>query len=293
MYITLSESVVPVGHNIPVMPNCNHDIRLIVHILHALEQGFKKIQVRTVDTDVVVILVGAFFELTMAQPFADIWIAFGTGKDFRFYSINGLCATLGEPRSRALPIFHALTGCDTTSAFRGKGKKSAWQAWQAYEEITDTFQFLATHPFEHLNVHSDHFQTIERLTVILYDKTSALSLVNEARMELFCHKSQSMDRIPPMQNALLQHTRRAMYQAGIWTSSTQVQQVIPSPQDFAWTKTSSTQSWQPVWMTIPEVSKACSELIKCSSEGDCTNCKCGKANLACSPLCNCKCNNNT
>ena len=169
----------------------------------------------------------------MAQPFADIWIAFGTGKDFRFYSINGLCATLGESRSRALPVFHALTGCDTTSAFRGKGKKSAWQAWQTYEKITDTFQLLATHPFEHLNVHSDHFQTIERLTVILYDKTSALSLVNEARMKLFCHKSRSMDRIPPTQNALLQHTRRAVYQAGIWTSSTQVQQVIPSPQDFA------------------------------------------------------------
>lgn len=90
-------------------------------------------QVPTVDTDVV-ILVGAFFELVMAQPFADIWIAFGIGKDFRFYSINEVCATLGEPRSRALPVctvFHALTGCDTTSAFRGKGKKSAWQAWQA------------------------------------------------------------------------------------------------------------------------------------------------------------------
>ena len=55
-----------------------------------------------------------------------------------------------------------------------------------------------------------------------------------------------MDRIPPTQNALLQHTRRAVYQVEIWTSSTQV------------------QSWQPVWMTIPEVSKACSELIKCS-----------------------------
>ena len=44
-------------------------------------------------------------------------------------------------------------------------------------------------------------------------------------------------------------------------------------------------------MTIPEVSKACSEQIKCSCKGDCTHCKCGRANLACSPLCNCKCNN--
>ena len=99
-----------------------------------------------------------------------------------------------------------------------------------------------------------------------------------------------MDRIPPTQNALLQYTRQTVYQAGIWTTSTQVQQVVPSPQEFAWTKTSST-SWQPVWMIIPEVSKACSELIKCSCKEDCTSCKCGRANQACSPLCNCKCNN--
>ena len=131
VYITLDESVVSVGHNIPIMPNCNHeeaDTRMVIHILHALEQGLKKIQVCTVDTDVIVILIRALFELTITQPFADIWIAFGIGKDLRFYSINVICATLGEPRSRALPVFHALTGCDTTSAFKGKGKKSAWQA---------------------------------------------------------------------------------------------------------------------------------------------------------------------
>ena len=75
-----------VGNNNPAMPSCNHeeaDTRLVVHILHALEQGLKRIEVRTVDTDVIVILVGAFVALTRAQPLADIWIAFGMGKDYR------------------------------------------------------------------------------------------------------------------------------------------------------------------------------------------------------------------
>jgi len=31
-------------------------------------------------------------------------------------------------KSRVLPVFHPLTGCDTRSAFVGKGNKSAWQA---------------------------------------------------------------------------------------------------------------------------------------------------------------------
>ena len=272
------------------MQNCNHeeaDTRVVVHVLHALMQGGKTIQVRTVDTDVVVILAGTFHDLIASQLLADIWVAFGMGKNFRFYHINAICASLGELQSRALPVFHAFSGCDTTSAFNGKGKKSAWQAWQVYEDVTETFVYLAGHPFQLLNLDDDHFQKFERLTVILYDKTSPLNSVNETRRELFCQRNRAMDKLPPTKDALLQHVRRAVYQAGIWTSSTEAQPVVPSPQDFAWTKESD--SWVPVWVTIPEVSRSCRELIKCACKGDCSNCKCGKANLDCSPLCKCNC----
>ena len=169
VYITSGESVVSVWSGNPGMLECNHeeaDTRIVVHIVHALQQGMKRIEVRTVDTDVIAILAGAYFKLALAYPLADIWVAFGKGKKFRFYSINYICASLGELKARALPVFHALTGCDTTSAFRGKGKKSAWQAWQTYKEVTETFVFLANHPFEHLSDDFIHFHRIERLTVI-------------------------------------------------------------------------------------------------------------------------------
>ena len=146
----------------------------------------KSIKVRTVDTDVVTILIGAYFNLATTQPQVDVWVAFGMGKAFRFYSINAICSSLGEAKSRALPVFHAMTGCDTVSAFRGKGKKSTWQAWQAYEDITDTFVYLAQHPFSRIHIDSEHFKKIERLIVIMYDRTSHLSCVNEAREEIFC-----------------------------------------------------------------------------------------------------------
>ncbi|CAB3981604.1 Hypothetical predicted protein, partial [Paramuricea clavata] len=289
MYVTSGQSVLSISSGSP-MQSCNHeeaDTRVVVHILHALEHGERTVLVRTVDTDVVVILVGTFHNLAAVQPLLDIWVAFGTGKNYRFYSINAICASLGEPRSRALPVFHAFSGCDTTSAFNGKGKKSAWQAWQAFEDVTGTFVYLASHPFEKLYLDSESFQKLERLTVILYDRTSSLSSVNETRKELFCQKSPPMEKLPPTQDALLQHIRRTVYQAGIWTTSTQAEPVVPSPQDFAWTKVAD--SWVPVWMTMPEVSKACRELIKCVCKGDCSKCKCVKANLDCSPLCKCKC----
>jgi uncharacterized ParB-like nuclease family protein len=50
------------------------------------------------------------------------------GKDLRWIPIHDIVRSLG-PRSKALPFFHAFTGCDTVSAFVGKGKKTAWQAW--------------------------------------------------------------------------------------------------------------------------------------------------------------------
>ena len=136
--------------------------------------------VRTVDTDVVV-LVGHFYFLRDQHPSSDIWVAFGTGKHLCYYHINTICANLGVERSWALPPFHAFTGCDTTSSFFGRSKKSAWQAWSAYPEATEAFVHIAQHPYEPISLSSEHFLTLERFTVVLYHKSSSLTTVNEAR----------------------------------------------------------------------------------------------------------------
>ena len=60
---------------------------------------------RTVDTDVIAILAGAYFKLALAYPLADVWVAFGKGKKFRFFSINYICASLGELKARAHQFF--------------------------------------------------------------------------------------------------------------------------------------------------------------------------------------------
>ncbi|KAG5888186.1 hypothetical protein JTB14_016402 [Gonioctena quinquepunctata] len=107
-------------------------------------------------------------------------------------------------------------------------------------------EYSSTHPFQLLKADSDHFQKLERLTAVLYDKTTPFSSINQKRKELFCEKNRAMDKLPPTEDALY-----AVYQAGIWTTSTQTQQVIPSLHDFARNKV--LESWIPVWMTIPEV----------------------------------------
>lgn len=123
LYITARQDVLSKNSNSSI-PSCNHeeaDTRIVVHLMHALQNGARTVQVRTVDTDVVAILVGKFRDFTEVQPLANIWVAFGTGKNFCFHHINSICVSLGELRSQSLPVFHAFSGCDTTSSFLGKG----------------------------------------------------------------------------------------------------------------------------------------------------------------------------
>ena len=128
--------------------DCSHeeaDTRMVVYILHAVQvETTRKDLVRIADKDVIVLLVGKYHFLKEIQPDLDIWGAFGMGRNFRFITVNAICSHLGEARSRSLSVLHELSGCDPTSSFYGQCKVSAWQAWELYSDVTQTFQFVAT-----------------------------------------------------------------------------------------------------------------------------------------------------
>ena len=76
--------------------------------------------VKANDTDVVVIAVSvleALQELGLQQ----LWVAFGQRQNLKWIPVHDLCCTLAE-KSKGMLFFHAFTGCDVVSAFRGKGK---------------------------------------------------------------------------------------------------------------------------------------------------------------------------
>lgn len=131
-----------------------------MHVANAVEKlGSTKVLIRTVDTDVVVIAIAVFQKLTISE----LWIAFGVGKNLRFLS------SLGPEKSKALPIFHAITGCDTVSSFSGKGKKTAWTTWSSYQEVTSAFVLLSDRPE---TVSDECLEILEQFIVLLYDHTS-------------------------------------------------------------------------------------------------------------------------
>ena len=73
------------------MDKSNHeeaDSRISLHVHDSLKNGATSIMARTVDTDVVVILVGVFHCPVQQYPDLDLWVAFGAGRHFRYYHIN-------------------------------------------------------------------------------------------------------------------------------------------------------------------------------------------------------------
>ena len=142
-----------------------------------------------------------------------LWILFGTRNSTQMIHVNTVCAALGKKVSRGIPFFHALTGCDTTSAFKGKGKKSAWQTWKGLPAITPVFEHLSQNPFEEIEQASTKFKKLQKFVVHMYSKNVEASTVNEGRKLIFAN-NKNMEKIPPTEDALLQHIKRAIHQTG-------------------------------------------------------------------------------
>jgi hypothetical protein len=184
-----------------------------------------------------------------------------------------------------LMLFHAVTGCDTASSFLGHGKKSAWLAWTICPDVTNVFLALASQPDE---VDAQNLHIIERFVVVMYSRTCGLDRVNEARKQLFAQGSRSIDNIPPTKAALLQHVKRAVYQAGyVWSQALVPAPRLPSPGLWGWSATD--EGWTPFWTDLPEAAISCYELVHCGCKKGCKRqCKCRSSNLQCTELCNCR-----
>lgn len=273
--------------DVSALQPCNHaeaDTRIFLHLAHAAAQGHKIAIVRTVDSDVVVLAIHFFSSL----GFLELWVCFGSGKNVRDIPIHDICAHLGPSRSLALPLFHAITGCDTTSHFLGCGKKTAWTSWQNTPGLTETLMALTNNP-NLLSLDSLHMQNLERFVVIMYSKGCGLTRVNEARHRLFTSGRKTLENIPPTQAALFEHLKRALLQASLyWKQATSVHQTIPNFTAWGWQK-ENTGIWLPHWTTLEDASKACSILLHCGCERACTgNCKCSRAGVRCTGLCKCE-----
>ena len=86
-------------------------------------------------------------------------------------------------------------------------------------------------------MNDNEMDMLEKFAVIMYDRSSTATGVNNARLDTFARKQGPYQAIPPTRSALLQHVKRAAYQAGcVWSQSTLRQPETQSPADWGWAK---------------------------------------------------------
>ena len=167
------------------------DTRLLLHAAHASRQGFANVVIRSADTDVAVLALS--FSADIA---AHLFFRTGVKNRTRVIDMNLLSEKHGEAVCRALPGLHALTGCDTTSAFVGRGKK------QALCIVSDPASVEARRSLTRLGhaftVTDDLMRGIEKFVCQLYG-SSEHSSINDLRYNMFCLKAAQSSQLPPCQ----------------------------------------------------------------------------------------------
>ena len=182
-FITTQDSgVLCINHpDVSDLAPCTHEeanTKIILHLEDAARKEYKTVLIRTVDTGVVVLAIAAVDH----PDISELWITFDTGN----FAIHEMAKVLGLQHCLALPMFHAFTGCDTVSSFGGRGKKTAWETWKAYEYVTPVFSALTACPS--VETIENWLHLLVRVVVLLYDRTSDKEHVNEARKELLTFK---------------------------------------------------------------------------------------------------------
>ena len=180
---------------------------MLLHAKHA-SQDAHRVVIQSPDTDVLLLCVSHYDDIGCNE----LWFRAGVKDHLRYISAHKISQTLGLPMCKALPAFHALTGCDSTSALSGLGKK---KAWKVITESSKHQQSLGN-VGRSAEVDAETAASIESFIYSLYTVSKRIpASVDEARYILFCQKAQNYMALPPASDSLLQHSKRANYHASM------------------------------------------------------------------------------
>lgn len=148
--------------------------------------GSGDVVIRCSDTDILVIALGNMAHVSQSLT---VWLLFGTGNSQRFVNVSKIYESLGSTVCKALPAFHAFTGCDFNPAFYRLGKKKPWLFFLANEHYQEAFANIQDPTGEKYEA---TFKTLEDFVCKIYGtKKNGLhrcTSVNEARVKLFTQR---------------------------------------------------------------------------------------------------------
>jgi hypothetical protein len=255
------------------------DTRLALHAKHAAGTH-RHVIVISEDTDVLLILLAL-----QAEIGARLLLRRGKKNKIRLIDISRLAIVIGRDECAALMGVHAWTGCDSVSAFAGQGKIKAVNLIRTNDTFREAFTTLG----REWSVPDTLFTVIEEFTCNMYSRSAKSSTVNALRYEMFRAKNGdvSSGQLPPCKDALLQHTKRANYQAAIWRRSLQNTPQIPEATDgHGWIIDGDGQI-AIAWITRAPAPDVVLSLMSCKCVRSCKadSCPCIDNGLPCTPAC--------
>ena len=255
------------------------DTGMFLHAHHAAGSGHNAIIITSDDTDVLVL--GVAFSDDIPCP---MFQKCGTQNRTRYLDIHKLHASLGSSIAGALVGMHAFTGCDTVSAFAGRGKISTLKQLKSNRNYQEVFLELG----KFWEVSDALFEKLQAITCQMYVPSTCTTKVNLLRYQLFCTRRGEVEssQLPPCEDCLLMHVIRANYQAAIWRRALQKMPPVPSPKDHGWDIDADGQLVIQ-WMRGTPAPDTVLQLLSCMCKRSCKlpDCICLNNGLKCTHLC--------
>jgi len=262
--------------------NMNHDeadTMLITHAIHFTNHAhlLDILHVWSPDTDMLLLLVHyKLYSLTNV-------FLFWHGKVF---DITGIYSYLGPVKSSGVLAWHAITGCDTTGRFAGRGKKTWWNLFISLDkekdkDIIDGFSEFG----ENAQLVDSTENAMAKFVSLGYSK--GCDNLASARWTLFTKKMAEGDKLPPTPNAFKQHLLRALLQTHVWRHAylANIPWIDAKNEQYGWKWNG--QCWIPIPSTSTAAPSVILQLIKCNCHGTCESgsCTCYKERLLCTEMC--------
>ena len=145
------------------------DTRLLLHAFHAARNGSKAVVISSEDTDVFVLCL-AFKDFVPAT----MYLKCGSQTRTRFDSKPNVFERRGSRICKCLPGLHAFTGCDSVSAFSGKGKLTALKLVKRRPAYQELFQQLGAE----WELSDELFLRLQDFTCLMYSSNPGTRDVN-------------------------------------------------------------------------------------------------------------------
>ena len=248
------------------------DMRLMPHMLHAVQDGAKRVVCLSNDTDVIVLSLHHFPTLRQ-NGLQELWIRAGIGDTTRYLPIHTLAMKMGRQMCSMLPAAHALTGNDIVSKLGTKAsavKAGASKLIKAFGKRVDgSLDNVISNAEEYLvkliNPRCP-YKTMDELRYYKYHQAKNITIAD----------------LPPTSYQLRGHILRALYSTHLQLNC--MQGVVIDPRQFGFEEDDNLLVPSVLQRILPGDFPHCCTCGKCAT----ARCTCRSQNRPCCMYCKCQ-----